>query len=241
MLKLLLLLVAGTSIMQSTYGQAPAAGMQDTVIVQAGIFSEKVLPESPLYNGVEHLDYHPHTIGKPYFLSLDWINGTIYTNGLIYKNVPMKYDLVKDRVIIRHHNGFYKIELVSQQIDSFLISGHSFSRLQPNRELLIPSMGFYEVVHTPLIQLVIKRQNKVVEFIDNRVLARRVEERTQVFADREGKRYTINNLKDLLELMPEHRKAIQRHLKKEGIRYRKDKVQAATTAIAFYNQLNNVN
>lgn len=241
MLKLLLLLVAGTFIVQTTVAQAPTASVKDTVVVQAGTFIDTVTPESPLYNGAEHLDYHPQTIGIPYFETLDWVNGTLYTNGLIYKNVPMKYDLVKDRVVIRHHNGFYKIELVSQQIDSFSMAGHSFLRLAQNKELLIPRMGFYEVVHTPLINLYIKRENRIIEFIDNRTIARRVEERTQLFADKEGKRFPINNLNSLLDLMPDHKKAVQRHLKKAGIRYRKNKVLAATTAVTYYNQLNNVN
>ena len=241
MLKLLLLLVAATFILQTTVAQTPVAGVPENVMVQAGTFIDIVTPESSLYNGAEHLDYHPQTIGKPYFQTLDWVNGTIYTNGLIYKNVPMKYDLVKDRLIIRHHNGFYKIELVSQQIDSFSLAGHSFLRLQPNKEALIPKMGFYEVVQTQLINLYIRRENRIVEFIDNRVLARRVEERTQLFADKEGKRYPINNLNSLLDLMPEHKKAVQRHLKKSGIRYRKNKALAAATAVTYYNQLNNVN
>lgn len=241
MLKLLLLLVAATFILQTTVAQTPITGAQNNIIVQTGTFIDTVTPGSPLYNGAEHVDYHPNTNGKPYFETLDWVNGTLYTNGLIYKNVPMKYDLVKDRLVIRHHNGFYKIDLVSQQIDSFSIAGHSFVRLQPNKEALVPKMGFYEVVQTPLINLYIRRENRIVEFIDNNVLARRVEERTQFFADKNGKRYPIDNLNSLLSLMPDHRKAIQRHLKKEGIRYRKDKVAAVTTAVTYYNQLNNVN
>lgn len=241
MLKLLLSLVAATFIVQTTVAQIPGTSAQDSVLVLAGTFTDVVTPESPLYNGPEHADYHPQTIGKPYFQTIDWINGTIYSKGLIYKNVPMKYDLVKDRLVIRHHNGFYKIELVSQQIDSFSLAGHSFLRLQANKEALVPKMGFYEVVQTPGISLYIRRENRIVEFIDNRVLARRVEERTQLFADKEEKRYPISNLNDLLDLMPDHKKAVQRHLKKEGIRFRKNKALAAATAVTYYNQLNNVN
>ncbi len=238
MLKLLVITTACTIFFQQVAGQT-ATGMQDPIVVQAGAFEKIITPESPLYNGQEHIDYHPRMQGIPYFMSLDWMPGTIYTNGLVYKNVPMKYDLVRDRVVIRHHNGFYKLEAVSQRIDSFMLGGHTFLLLQQNKEQLVPVSGFYEVVNIPQLSLFIRRENRVVEFIDGGVVARRVEGQVRFFVDKEDKRYTINKLRDLLHLMPEDKSAVQRHLKRAGIKYRRDKVLALTTAVAYYNQLNN--
>ncbi len=240
MRKLLLITTAFTFMYAKAVSQAPAT-VPDSILVQAGNYQESINPESTLYHGAEHMDFHPLTIGIPYFESIDWLYGTIYTGDLVFKKVPMKYDLVKDRLVIRHYNGFYKIELVSQRIDSFHLAGHSFLRLQSNKQALIPETGFYEVIYTPHLNVIIRRENRMVEFIENSALARRVESSFQFWADKDGKRYAIHKLKDLLNLMPEHKKDVQRQLKKSGIRYRTNKVLAITTAVSHYNQLNNAN
>jgi len=240
MRKLLLITTAFTFACTQASSQAPSA-LQDTIQMQTGSFQEAITPESPLYNGAEHIDYHPRTIGIPYFESLDWINGTIYSDGIVYKNVPMKYDLVKDRVVIRHFNGFYKMELINQRVDSFQLGGRLFVNLPQNKEALIPKTGFYEFINTPLLDVFIRRENRIVEFIENGAIARRVESSHQLWAEKEGKRYSINKLNDLVNLMGDHKKAVQRQLKKNGIQFRTNKVLAITTAVSYYNQINNAN
>ena len=76
--------------------------MSDTAIAKlrgAGaisIYYQSLQQQSGLYNGSEYVQYaHLLKEGHPYLDTSALVNGNVHYDGIVYKNVPMLYDLIK--------------------------------------------------------------------------------------------------------------------------------------------------
>ena len=67
--------------------------------------------------------------GHPFFQIANFINGNINLDGMIFRDVPMLYDIVKDQVIIQDFQKVYKINLPADRIQQFFLLGHLFVRV----------------------------------------------------------------------------------------------------------------
>ena len=63
---------------------------------------------SPLYNGREYVNYDKYITGNQFFLSDLLEEGSIMYDGVLYRNVSLLYDIVKEEVIVEHFNKYYK-------------------------------------------------------------------------------------------------------------------------------------
>src|SRR5678810_197738 len=93
-------------------------------------YYETLGEESPLYNGSEYLEY-AYTLqeGHPFFQLPTFVNGNINLDGMMFHDVPMLYDIVKDQLIIQDFQRVYKINLPADRIQQFFLMDHLFVRL----------------------------------------------------------------------------------------------------------------
>src|SRR5689334_16687899 len=68
-------------------------------------------PTAGLYNGPEQVGYFYFIEGSAYFGSSEWQKGTVFYDGIYYPDVTLKYDQVKDVVLVPHPNGYTAIGL----------------------------------------------------------------------------------------------------------------------------------
>lgn len=79
-----------------------------------------------------------------FFLSDQALAGKVTYNNILYKNVNLQYDLVRDEVLTKNFND-KKIILVKEKVGEFSIDGHLFKRLtDSNPSLKID--GYYEIL-----------------------------------------------------------------------------------------------
>src|SRR6185436_5557440 len=135
------------------------------IIVHAGdVYNPFIEKQSRLYNGIEHLGYSVRIKGHAYFVQKELQTGTVVYDELEFTNVPMLYDLLKDQVVIQHFNRFTKIGLVSEKVNAFTLFNHHFIRLQADSSSASPLLtGFYDVMYTGRITVLVKRQKYIEE------------------------------------------------------------------------------
>src|SRR5712672_2877441 len=98
-----LLLIASVSFAQ------PAS--RDTAFVASAkqntkdLYSHFITSQSQLYRGSDYHKYVPTEDEHPYFMLDDWKEGTIAYDGEYYENVPLLYDMFKDKVIIENYGS----------------------------------------------------------------------------------------------------------------------------------------
>lgn len=203
--------------------EAAVASYHQVMGVQAG-----------LYNGVEHMRYLPTIEGIPYYGVDEWQSATIKYGDVVYREVPVRYDLVKDKVIVGHPNGFQSFYLYTPRVEYFTLGGSTFVYLAKDSARGAPAPGFYQVLARGPLTVLARRSRKIDDYLMDR---------RQYFANtdrfyilKEGVYYTPRNEGDLLELAGARRKEARQLLKQQKIRFKKLPEQAILTVAGLYNQ-----
>ena len=99
--------------------------------------------EKSLYNGSQYLIY-TQTIqeGIPFFETTEFVKGDVTYNGILYENVPLVYDILKEELITRIPTNNYTVMLVNDKVSSFALLNHKFVRLVKDSTDKIIKTGF---------------------------------------------------------------------------------------------------
>ncbi|MFL5738938.1 MAG: hypothetical protein ACJ75B_01870 [Flavisolibacter sp.] len=185
-----------------------------------------------IYNGVEQLGYVYTIKGTPYFGPKGWQKATVLYDGVLYRNVSVKYDMVKDLLLVAHPNGYTVLSLFSPRVDSFSFAGHRFYYL--NRKD-IPA-GFYELLKEGKVSIVAKRARKINENVFSPDRGEQFESEDEFFAVRDGNYHLIKTEKEMLALFPGQQKEAHRYLKSGKIKFRKNPEEAILRLAEYYNR-----
>lgn len=190
--------------------------------------------QAALYNGVEHMRYLPTIEGLPYYVVDEWQSATIRYDDVLYRGVPVRYDLVKDALIVSHPDGFRSFYLFSPRVDSFTIGTSNFVYLAQDSTRGAPAPGFYQVLARGPMTVLARRSRKIEERLQDRHLQFVKTDRFYILKD--GVYHSPRNEGDLLELVGDRRKEARQLLKQQALRFRKFPEQAILTVAGFYNQ-----
>ena len=97
-----------------------------------------------LYNGIQYKrSYNTINNNHEYFLSSDFIKGTVLYNNQPYFDVYLKYDIHNDELIAQLPSikSYNTIQLIQQKVASFSIDDHNFIKLSAENV-----SGFYEIL-----------------------------------------------------------------------------------------------
>jgi len=212
---------------------------QKAILQTIEIYSKALGNQSPIYNGSEYLSY-PAIIqeGHVFFETNSFINGTVRFDGMVFNNVPIMYDILKDQLIIQHYNGVFKINLTSKKVDYFTLDKHTFIYLPLDSEHSI-NPGFYEKLYHGKSMALAKRIKEIKEETGDLQLTLTVVQKNSYYIKKEGKYYNIRNSRELMSLLKDKKKEIQQYLNKNHIRFKKQPEQTIAMAMERYDQLTN--
>ena len=185
---------------------------------------------SRLYNGPEYTAAYPGTSGTPFFGPGFFVNGSVSYNGIHYYDVPIAFDLVSNQVVIKGYQGL-SMQLRTENVDSFLITGHSFVKLNADARANIAE-GFYEVVYLPSIAVYIKRTRQVARSFNAEDPLRFLS--YDYFFIRSDSYYAVDGKKSLLHLFHDQSGALKKFWKSKHIDFKNEKEAAILNTVRFY-------
>ena len=105
-----------------------------------------------MYNGSEYAynAYYPFTIneGDPFFQSKTFDTGAVFYNNVLYENVPLLFDIVKEELLTHDPTNNYIMRLNNERVKWFIIWGHTFVRLNHDSANNSPlHTGFYDLLY----------------------------------------------------------------------------------------------
>lgn len=198
------------------------------------IYNSKLNNELPIFNGKQHYAYSSLIEGYAYYPDNEWKTGTVVYDGIAYNNILLKYDIVKDEVVITSPEGSIYIALFSPRIQEFTFSEFKFINIEKGNEYLLPQ-GFYRVLLKGQATVLSKVTKSIKEEIVNNELNRRFEQETKYYIVKEGKCRYIRNKEALLSSLQEKRKAVQDYISHNKLKYRKQIEETIVAATRFYN------
>src|SRR6266404_950000 len=120
----------------AVYGLQAQKYFNDSAFTDAGtdyvkqLYFTKRAEELAIYNGINHEGYPSSIEGHAYFQSPDWQKGSVVYDRILYENIVMKYDLLKDQLIVRSKDrGGMFIGLFSPRVEEFSFSTFKFIRI----------------------------------------------------------------------------------------------------------------
>src|SRR6185369_6991220 len=151
--------------------------------------------------------------GHPFFESQQFTNGEIYFDGMIFHEVRLCYDLVKDQVLILDFNSIHKIVLPTNKIEQFTLFDHTFVRIQHDSLNQVKS-GFYDQLSKGKIALFVKREKKIIEKDEFPRIDIVVKSINTYYIRKEAVYYNFKNKTGLLNILHDKKKEILQYFKK---------------------------
>jgi hypothetical protein len=201
------------------------------------LYKHSMYDQAGIFKGSEYGDYsYTLSASHPYFDTSIYINGSVVYEGILYENMPMLYDIVRDVVIIRHFNKYHKIQLLSDKVSSFTIGDHHFIRLVADSNSSIIQTGFYEKLHEGTLT-VLKKNVKVIQPVPSMTEVKNMAyPKNYFFVVQNGNYYPITNERSLMKIFGDRKNAVQAYLKSNKIKFRKKKQEAIVQGVAYYDQ-----
>ena len=194
--------------------------------------------QSRLFNGSRYVPPKQTFEQHPYFLSEDWITGSLFYDGEYFHDVPLMYDLASDVLITEHFPSGHPIRLVPEKLDHFSVDNHFFEKIiNDSVSGTLPGTGFYEVLYQGESKVVASRSKFLREKIEGTVVTITYEEKNRYFILRNGVFFPVRSKGSVLKLMDDRRQELKKYLKQKKIVFSDNRERALKTLAEHYDNL----
>ncbi|HEV7380026.1 MAG TPA: hypothetical protein VGN64_09550 [Dyadobacter sp.] len=215
----------------------PFPPIPEEVQYPLSLYREATLESQNLYNGRVYYIYDAREKEHQFFTDRKWNHGSVWVEGQRFDSIPMMYDIVRDQLVVRHLTGD-AIIIASEKVKYFTNYEQLFIWYEKGKGIE-PTMvtGFYNLFYDGPTHLLIRRSKvRQEKIVDRRVIS--VFPQKDFYYVRKGEQYySVRSKKSVLSLFPEHKRALRRVLRKEGITYRADRAYAIKTMLKTYDEL----
>jgi hypothetical protein len=206
-------------------------------------FYNKVIGrQSRLYNGFAYQMVTINSPGNAYFKdSTRLATGNVKYGGILYRNIPLLYDIYKDLLISRTENGLFLFSFINEQVDNFDLLDHHFINLPAADPGNIVAAGFYDELYTGnQIQLLVKRAKIFQEDFhgarDGRISFNALVN-DKYYLKKDSVYYRISSNGKFLNVLGDKKKELKKYLKDNNINYKANPEQAMLLMANYYNSV----
>ncbi|MGZ3750070.1 MAG: hypothetical protein ACXVB0_12605 [Mucilaginibacter sp.] len=246
-LKISLLCLLSTIFIGRSFGQSALSDstyLQSATTQTVAYFDKSIGQQSRLYNGHEYLPYDLHIKGTALFpLDVDsWESGEVNYDGAYYKNVPMKYDIYKDVVVVLLYNKFSMFTLLSERVHDFTLAGHHFVRVEAdsvnnNSDVIT---GFYDQLYGGKVEVLARRTKTIQNSSTTTATLETYFVADQEYYLRKGRTYyKVSSQSSFLNVLKDKKSALQQYIRENNIKFRRDPEGAMAKIASYYDHLAN--
>jgi len=222
--------------------QAEKDSQQLAIKNTVSLYYKSLGEQSGIYRGPGYIGY-PYEVsnGHQFFESSNFDKGTIFYDGLLYQNIPMWYDLVKDQVIVQTLDSLSMISLHNEKIDYFSLFGHYFKKItQDSSNSKSMSAGFYDQIYNGKTEVLVRRFKGTLEDVSPEgIFTKILKQKNEIYLKKDGNYFSVLSSGSVLKALGNKQKEILNHLKKSTVKFKKDPEKAIVMMVTYYDQLNN--
>jgi hypothetical protein len=192
--------------------------------------------ESNLYTGIAVEQSSVSARNTPYFGTGDWFTGSVVFDGVTYNGVTLKYDLVRDEVVVlnpKTRNAFY---LFKPRVASFTLGAKSFINLGNDGRKSAPDEGYYEQLVNGPITLLKKWTKAYKENFALSNVDQRYDEKTRLYVLKDSVYRSVSGAATLYSLTGSHKNSIREQVKKAGVSSKSDSEETLVAIARTFNQ-----
>ena len=187
------------------------------------------LPNTGLYKGLVYGEKYRTINEKTQFFIQDmFFDGAVFYDNQLYKNLNLKYDIFRDKVLLKTDLASHKgltLELLNDYLDFFEIDGRKFVRLPFKNSGEIDQPGFYEEsVSNSYFAFYTKHRKEKIDRTDRALIYQEFSKvRSVSVLYYNGMYYPINSKRDITLVFPDLKKEISEFYVLARSLQRKDK------------------
>jgi hypothetical protein len=194
--------------------------------------------DKSLLNGEVYYPHRKNARNHPFYFEESWIRGSVHTQNTTYKDLLLRYNIVKDQPLLLHISGGARvIALNIQEITGFSLENVSFIYL--HREGVFDkkefASGYYQQVYSGDIQLYarwIKERKKNNGFIPDEF-----QQDVKLIMVKDGAYHSFNSDKSLRDILLDQKKEIKKFMQENNIHVKFSSPEQIGTVIRYYEHL----
>jgi hypothetical protein len=205
------------------------------------VYHQLVRNSTALYNGREYLEYY-HTLheGHPFFAGTQFGNGAVMYDNVLYKDVSLKYDLVKNEVLIKEPSGIFSLILFHDKIGYFTVHGTTFIRIvNDSTENAVPT-GIYQVLYNGPNATLLKKEKKTIQSNVSQLegVKNYIESSIDYYVQTADGYHPVSSQKSILRVLADKKNELQAYIRKNKLKFRKDATEGSLlSTVTYYNSL----
>ncbi len=186
-----------------------------------------------LYHGKQYVVFPSNTTGHQGYKTNSLTEGcTIRFQGLIFGDIPLMYDLVRDEVVTRHPDRFLPMILSREFVSLFTIEADTFVHLKAENTGL-PSGYYHQLFHARDVSCYAKR-SKTIKTYNLDLESTYVEYvRFYIKESSDSAFRPIRNQRALLNTYSDKKRELRRLLHANGLSFRQDPEQTITFVLTY--------
>jgi hypothetical protein len=202
------------------------------------LYDKEMANNLALLNGREYVTSDLRIQGFPSYESEDLEEGSVVYFGQEFKNISCLYDIFTDEFITEHFYSGFRIVLNSERVSEFNLLGHTFKRIENDSlKKELPKTGFYDFLYENKTDVVAKRKKIIFEEIRDRSVYREYQSSSQYFIKKGEIYYPVKSKKSVLNVFENHKKDVNKALRKNKIKFRQNREQAIILMASEYDKL----
>jgi hypothetical protein len=237
----ILCLVVSTRAVAQT-APADSSSQQHALNNTLSLFYSSVGKQSPLYNGSEYYFYDPIIKGNAYYDDVNaFTPGSVNYDNIVFKGVPMLYDVYADQIVVLLYNHFTKITLVKDKVNSFDFLDHHFIRIDTVTYLNNPVInpGYYDELYNGHVQVLAKSSKNIQGSSGSQTSESYFNAEKGYFIRKNNLYYAFSSQGTLLDILKDRKKELQKYIRENQIRYRRNPEEAMVKIASYYDHLSN--
>ncbi|HET8735081.1 MAG TPA: hypothetical protein VFM69_00645 [Pricia sp.] len=172
------------------------------------------IENTPLFEGLGYVEQFKSINERhKFFLSQDFLSGTMVSDDQSYYRLQLKYDLFADKVLVQLKDGFEAVALQPEKtkIQGFTIAGSEFRNIGTPDESNTQISGFFEILFTsPTLTLLKKHRKKRNKKVGDFVYYEFLDDNFNVLLY-DGSYHIVDSNRDFRRLFPNFKKEIKKY------------------------------
>ena len=199
-------------------------------------YNEGIAEHSEIYNGVAYEAPARAYKGSVYFQDKDYyIPCLIRYDGILYKNVPVLYDIYSDVMVAASRNLFNYILHPEKASDVYLLNHHFVYINANNTPSLNP--GYYDQLYDGKTTVLVKR----IKTVNNNVTGQGVEvtyrDESEIYIKKGDKYFVVNSKSAVISILKDKKKELNQYLSSNKVRFNKDREGSVAGLAQYYDQI----
>jgi hypothetical protein len=201
------------------------------------VYQQFLYPEKDLYNGRQYIAYASTLYkGHPYFQSPERIEGNIFYDGVLYEQVPMQHDIVKNLVLIEEPYKKFTIELQNEKIGWFTIGNTRFTHIKAIPGKTGIPEGFYQTIYDGNTILLKKDSKVITEKLELKVVLS-IQEIQDYFIKKNGSYYPVDDRSSILKVLKDKKNELTQYIRKSNIDFKTNFEESLISTLVYYDTL----